>query len=168
MIIATTPRLSIRRFTESDVEALVPILGDQEVMQYSSAGPITPEQIKTWLYDRFEQYDRITFSVWAVILSEENKLIGICGVKPIEIDGKIEIEILYRFAKPYWNQGYAFEAVNACKEYAFNTLAINSIIAIIDPSNERSLNIINKLNMAYEKDSVYNKIPVRIYRLSKF
>lgn len=167
-MLLTTQRLLIRDFTLEDSQALIPILCDKEVMQYSSNGPIASEQILLWLEDKMAQYERLGFSVWAVILKEENKLIGFCGVKPIEIDGRTEIELLYRFAKAYWNHGYAFEAILACKDYAFNTLAINNIIAIVDPKNERSINIINKLQMAYEKDSVYNKFAIRIYRLNKF
>lgn len=168
MILTTTPRLLIRHLTEEDLEALVPILSDKEVMQYSISGPIPKEKIVTWLNNLIAEYDHPGFSVWAIILKDENQLIGFCGIRPIEIDGRTEIEIIFRLAKAYWNQGYAFEAAEACKEYAFNKLAINSIIAIVDSQNERSINVINKLDMAYEKDSIYEGFPIRVYRLNKF
>lgn len=168
MVLTTTPRLGIRNLTLEDQEALVPILSDEEVMQYSTRGPISKEKIITWLNDTIAEYNSPGFSVWAIILKNENQLIGYCGIRPIEIDGRTEIEIAFRLAKAYWNQGYAFEAALACKEYAFNQLAINRIIAIIDPRNERSINVADKLGMAYEKDSIYKGIPVRVYRLDKF
>jgi len=168
MILTTTPRLLIRQLEETDHDALIPILSDKDVMQYSTLGPISSEQITLWLDERIALYDRLGFSVWAVILKEEDKLIGFCGIKPIDLDGLREIEIMFRFAKAYWNKGYAFEAAQACKQYAFDTLAINSLIAIVDPNNERSLNLIDKLNMTYEKDSVYKNFPIRVYRLNKF
>lgn len=168
MVLATTPRLLIRHLTENDAEALLPILCDKEVMQYSIRGPISKDEIDIWLKGIIAEYDRPGFSVWAIILKDENKLIGFSGIRPIVIDGHMEIEIIFRLAKSYWNQGYAFEAAQACIEYAFNQLAINSIIAIVDPRNERSINVIDKLKMNYEKDSIYQNFPIRVYRLNKF
>lgn len=168
MIITTTPRLVIRQFTEEDEDALIPILSDKEVMQYSTSGPLSKEQINTWLKDTIAEYDHPGFSVWGIIRKEDNQLIGFSGVRPIVIDGHTEIEIIFRIAKIYWNQGYAFEATQASIQYAFDTLAINSLIAIVDPSNERSINVIDKLKMSYEKDSVYKNFHIRVYRLNKF
>lgn len=168
MTITTTPRLLIREIEQNDLDALVPILSDPEVMQYSTRGPISREEIITWIDNVIAEYNRLNFSVWAIILQEENKLIGYCGIRPIDLDGKTEIEIMFRLAKNYWNQGYAFEATKAAQQYAFDTLAINSIIAIVDPQNVRSLNVIDKLQMIYEKDSVYKNFPIRVYRLNKF
>lgn len=168
MILATTPRLWVRHFEENDLDALVPILSDEEVMRYSTTGALSKEKIAAWLSRTIAQYEHPGFSPWAIILKENNTLIGFSGISPIELDGRMEIEILFRLAKPYWNQGYAYEATLACINYAFDTLGINTLIAIVDPKNERSLNVINKLNMIYEKDSVYKNIPVRVYRLNKF
>lgn len=168
MLLATTSRLFIRHLTEEDGEALVSILCDNEVMRYSIRGPMSKEEIDTWLKGVIAEYDHPGFSVWAIILKDENKLIGFSGIRPVVIDGHMEIEIMFRLAQAYWNQGYAFEAAQACIEYAFNQLAINSIIAIVDPRNERSINVIDKLKMAYEKDSIYKNFPIRVYRLNKF
>lgn len=168
MIIATTPRLILRSLTQDDLESLIPILSNKVVMEFSSTGPLTKEKIQLRLNEIIEEYERIGFSVWAIILKEDNSLIGICGIHPIDLDGRNEAEISFRLSQAYWNQGYAYEAVQAAIEYAFNTLAINEIIAVVDPKNSRSVNVIEKLRMSYEKDSIYKGFPVQVYRLKKF
>lgn len=166
--LTTTPRLLLRPLELDDLESLVPILSDPLVMEYSASGPLSKEKIQVWLTDMIAEYELPGFSVWAVILKDENKLIGFCGIRPVDLDGRTEIELIFRFAQTYWGQGYATEASHGAIEYAFNSLAINNVIAIVDPRNTRSLNVLQKLHMHYEKDSIYKEFPVRVYRLNKF
>ena len=168
MTLPETNRLRIRRLTQEDKDALVPILGDPEVMEFSSTGPLTEAQIEEWLEAQLKEYEHLGFAPWAVVNKEDGKLIGFCGIKPVNLDGQLEIEILFRFAKAYWGQGYASEAAEACKDYGMNKLAFNRIIAIIGPDNERSLRVADKLGMSYEKDTVYKGVSVRVYNLNKF
>lgn len=112
--ITETDNLLIRRLTTEDADALVPILGDPEVMEFSTTGPLSLEEIFEWLEKRFKQYEHPGFSFWAVVLKSTDKVIGICGILPLDIDGRIEIEIGYRFNKAYWGQGYAREATKTC------------------------------------------------------
>lgn len=167
MTLATTPRLLIRTLQLDDLDALVPILGDKAVMEFST-GSLSKDEIQEWLITRIAEYDTNGFSVWAIVLKDENKLIGFCGIRPADLDGRTEIELIFRFAQAYWGQGYATEAARGVVEYAFNTLAINEIIAVINSRNTRSQNVLQKLGMFYEKDSVYKGFPVRVYRLNKF
>ncbi len=168
MILATTRRLFLRPLQPDDLEPLIPILSDSAVMEYSTTGPLSKEKIQEWLTTIIAEYELPGFSVWAIILKEDNKLIGFCGIRPVEIDGRTEIELIFRLATAYWGEGYATEASLGVIEYAFNTLAINSVIAVVDPRNTRSLSVLEKLHMSHEKDSIYKEFPVRVYRLSKF
>ena len=163
-----TDRLTIRHLTKEDKNALLPILGDAEVMKFSSTGPLSEEQIDEWLDERLEEYEHPGFAPWAVVNKDEDKLIGFCGFNGVDLDGQVEIELLYRFAKAYWGQGYASEAAEASKDFGMNKLAFNRIIAIISPENERSLRVAEKLEMSYEKDTVYKGFSARVYVLSKF
>lgn len=168
MIITTTPRLLIRKLEMSDLEGLKAILGDKVVMEFSSIGALDEEGIRQWLKKTLSQYISPGFSVWGMVLKETEQLIGFAGIKPVELDGRMEIEIIFRLARNYWGQGYAIEAVRGVLHYAFNQLAVNNVIAVVEPNNVRSLRVIERLKMTYEKDSIYHGFFVRIYRLSKF
>ena len=67
-------------------------------------------------------------------------MVGI-GNKP-EVDN--EIEIAYFVSRQYRNQGYITEAANALVTWAFQTLQISSLIAIVEPENVPSQRIVEK------------------------
>jgi len=165
--ILETPRLTIRHFTLEDLDALTIILGNPKVMEFSLKGPLSREETQDWLQTRLQQYEHPGFSLWALIHKTDNKLIGFCGIAPLQIDGHTEIEIGYRLDQIYWGQGLATEACEACRDYAFNKLAFSRIIAIVEPQNTRSVNVIDKLGMTYEKDTLYAGISVRFYILNR-
>jgi ribosomal-protein-alanine N-acetyltransferase len=83
-------------------------------------------------------------------------VIGYCGLFFFpDVGGQPEIEIGYRFARSAWGQGYATEAALAVRDYAFTTLGIKRLIAMVDPSNVASIRVVEKTGMHYEKDVMF-------------
>ncbi len=67
-MILQTPRLSLREFTEADLDALAPIMADPEVMRFSLSGPQSKEVVKHNLENHILQhYREHGFGLWAVI-----------------------------------------------------------------------------------------------------
>ena len=56
MQILETSRLTLRYITSRDAEALMPILGDAEVMQFSIIGVHSKKQIKQCIAQRLISY----------------------------------------------------------------------------------------------------------------
>ena len=81
---------------------------------------------------------------------------GYCGLFFFpDIDGQAEVEIGYRLARAVWGKGYATEAAQAVRNFAFTTLDIKRLIAMIDPSNIASIRVAKKIGMHYEKDVMF-------------
>ena len=162
-----TPRLMIRKLRWRDRDALTHILGDPEVMQFSLGGALSKDEIEAFLRDRvFAGYDRKGFSFYGVVEKTQQNLIGICGLLAQKIGDREEIEIGYRFARPYWGRGLATEAATVVRDYGLKTFHFTRLIAIIEPKNIRSIRVAEKIGMTYEKDSFFHDIPVQIYSLS--
>ena len=161
-----TERLYLHQFTLDDVQALLPILGDADVMQFSIDGPLTAEQIEHLLTTRYIKcYEEHGFGRMAVIDKSTNKLIGFCGISYQEIDGEQMLEIGYRFAKQYWGKGYATEAGLAVKEYARDVLKLPQFLAIIEPANTQSIRVAQKIGMSLWKPSMFHGKVVHLYRI---
>jgi [ribosomal protein S5]-alanine N-acetyltransferase len=79
MQILETSRLTLRYITSRDAEALMPILGDAQVMQFSIIGVHSPRQIKQFIEQRLISYLEYGFGLYAVVHKPNQELIGYCG-----------------------------------------------------------------------------------------
>jgi RimJ/RimL family protein N-acetyltransferase len=151
--IASTERLFLRHFHLLDGEVMAQVFGDPEVMRFGD-GVQTKEWIDTWLRICLERYyETWGFGPYAVVEKDSHDVIGYCGLFYFpDINGKPEVEIGYRFARAAWGKGYATEAVSAVRDFAFYTLGIKRLIAIIDPANSASIHVAQKIGMRYEQD----------------
>jgi ribosomal-protein-alanine N-acetyltransferase len=157
MLTLTTERLLIRHFHILDIEPLYRVFGDADVMRYGY-GVQTKEWVKDWLHSCFEQYYQTWgFGPYAVIERDSQSVIGYCGLFFFpDVNGQPEIEIGYRLAKSAWGQGYATEAARSIRDFAFVTLGIKRLIAMIDPSNVVSIRVAEKIGMHYERDVMFD------------
>ena len=170
MIPLTTERLFLRHFHILDAEAMYRVFGDPEVMRFGD-GVQTREWVDAWLLTCLERYYKTWgFGPYAVIERHSQELIGYCGLFFFpDVGGQPEVEIGYRLARSTWGKGYATEAATAVRNYAFDTLGIMRLIAIIDPSNTASIRVAEKLNMHHEKDVMFQGYthPDRVYVVSR-
>lgn len=145
-MILETNRLYLREIEQSDYDSLSKILQDEEVM-YAYEHAFSDKEVQEWLERQITRYHNDGFGLWAVILKENNKMIGQCGLTIQDCDNEKVVEIGYLFQKVYWHKGYATEAAIACKEYAFDKLNINEVFSIIRDTNIASQKVALRNNM---------------------
>ena len=152
MVIVETERLRLRPFRLTDTEAMHRVFGDAQVMRFGD-GVQTPQWVHDWLCRCLETYQQKPGTgPWAVVEKRSAETMGYCGLFHFpDVGGRPETEIGYRLARPYWGQGYATEAVCAVRDYAFETLGLSRVIALIDPQNVASIRVAEKAGMQYER-----------------
>jgi len=159
-----TDRLVIRSIQEIDIESLARLWTDPEVTYYMGGPRNYEEVIKDLKEDIQAKRD---FDLWPVIEKETDQVIGHCGIIDKEVDSKKEYEIVYVIAKSAWGKGYATEAANAMKDYAFKQLDLKRIIALIRPANTKSERVALKIGLRYEKDTIRpNAWTMKVYALN--
>ena len=163
MQILETPRLIVRYFTIRDIEALVPILSDPQVMEFSIIGVHNRQQIKQFIEQRLLSYLEPGFGLYALNYKQNGKLIGYCGFFVQKIDEDKEVELGYRLAANYWGRGLATEAVQHIAEYGRSKFNFKRFVCIIEPNNTRSIRVAEKLEMKLEKKIIYYGINANLY-----
>lgn len=135
----------IRTFRDDDIPAVHAIYSESLVWRYMGVGPTTTLDETRGRLERMlvHQRDR-GFSFWAVTLAEDGRLLGDCGLIPLEGVGP-GIELGYRFASEHWGKGYATEAAIACRDLGFERYGLERIYVDVHPENERSQNVARKL-----------------------
>ncbi|KAB8138149.1 GNAT family N-acetyltransferase [Gracilibacillus oryzae] len=151
MKIIETDRLYLRELVLEDALRLASVLSDPESMQYYPA-PFTFWKVESWIKWNIENYEKYNHGLWAVILKEQDILIGDCGITMQEIDGEIVPEIGFHIIKDYWNKGYATEAAMACQNYAFDVLQYPVVYSYTTVKNVPSQKVAEKIGMRKVKE----------------
>lgn len=151
--ILETKRLILRRLMLDDLDALFALYRDPEIRRYFPEGTLTYEETREeleWFLHGHPIHPEL--GLWATIHKETNQFIGRCGLLPWTIEEHTEVEVAYLLAKAYWGQGLATEAAQAIRDYGFEQLHLARLICLIDPANQASRRVAEKIGMTLEKE----------------
>ena len=155
MVPIETPRLILRPFTDDDAEDIYQVFSDPETMKYflhwlaHSVDDV--RGFITWIKGVQEEHG---FSYWAMVEKSSGRVIGDCGLIPLEGEGP-EIELGCDVRRDKWNLGYATEASQASLEYGFRVLNLDHIVAATDTRNEASQHVLQKLGFTFDRTGPY-------------
>ena len=163
-IILQTPRLILRRFTNSDEDAalLLKLNSDPEVLKYLHEPVLQSLQQAKEIISNIilPQYEK-DLGRWAVHTKNNNEFIGWCGLK--HRPEAYEIDLGYRFIKTAWGKGYATEAALHTLNYGFEELHLKTIIGRAHIENTGSLNILEKIGMHFVGEGLVDDCPVKTF-----
>ena len=148
--IPQTPRLRLREMTPADLPEMAALLGDPEVMRHYPRVK-TRDEALDWIHWNQDLYRAHGHGLWLVTLRDTGEFVGDCGLTPQPVDGTTEIEIGYHVRADRQGHGYATEAATACRDFARDALALDRIVAIIDPGNIASQRVAGKIGLARER-----------------
>jgi RimJ/RimL family protein N-acetyltransferase len=154
-----TERLLLRRWRVGDAAPFAAINADPEVMRWIGRGHVLGRGLSDDLIARFErEWDDRGFGLWAVAPRDDPaQLLGFSGLTvPMFLPAVLPaVEVGWRFAHSAWGQGYATEAARRALAFAFEEHAMREVITIIDPANDRSLRVAEKLGMSSRPDRLH-------------
>lgn len=161
-----TARLNLRPFTPDDLDDLFLVFGDPEVMRYISGGkPRSREDTETGLLRTIEGWKKRGFGFWAMTQKGLERVIGYCGLVPLE--DTPEIEVAYGLTKSEWGKGFASEAAQASLRFGFEELKLERIVAVVHPENTSSKRVLEKLCMTCTKRGHYYGADLIYYEMSR-
>ncbi len=147
----TTERLVLRRFRPADRGPFAMLNADPEVVRYLRDGiPMTRAESDALIEAIDAHWAEHGFGLWCAAPREEpGTCLGFVGLAvPSFLPAVLPaVEVGWRLARPAWGRGLATEGARAALDHAFTTLQLKSVISVIDPGNERSVRVAEKLGM---------------------
>jgi len=92
------------------------------------------------------------FAQWAVEIPAVTPFAGFIGLTVPRFEARFTpcVEIGWRLAAEYWDQGYATEGARAALQYGFETLRFTEVLSFTVPANIRSRRVMERLGMTHD------------------
>jgi RimJ/RimL family protein N-acetyltransferase len=170
MPILQTERLLIRPFTFDDLEIYQEINVANGWTDESMTAEANFQARRDWLewsvrnYEQLAQLHQPPYGDRAVVLKENDRLIGGCGLVPLLMPfgqlpafggqanslNSTQIGLFWMIGPTYQRQGLATEAAEAIVRYAFEELRLTRLIATTKYTNLASAGVMRRLGMTVE------------------
>jgi [ribosomal protein S5]-alanine N-acetyltransferase len=154
-VILETARLILREMSLADLDFVAEMLADSEVMRYYPKC-YSREEAQTWVQRQMNRYARHHHGLWLVLEKAGGRPVGQVGLLIQQFRGAEEKEIACLIHQPFWRRGLATEAALACRDYAFDVLGRQRVIALIRPENAPSQGVAQKLGMLPEPECIWH------------
>ena len=148
-----TERLILRRFVESDAEAMFQNWASSaENLTYVTWDPhsdveVTRNSIRNWV----ASYANPNYYKWAICLKEKpEQVIGDISIVAID-ENDSSCEIGYVLGKAYWGNGIMTEALKAVLDFSFTQVGFQKVKARYASLNPASGRVMEKAGMSYLK-----------------
>ncbi|MFL6591469.1 MAG: GNAT family N-acetyltransferase [Luteimonas sp.] len=143
-------RVCLRPPTADDADALFALFADPAVMRYWSRPPMTTRaEAEGLIGEILAGFDQRTLFNWMVVSRSDDALIGTCALFRIERRHR-RAEIGYSLRSDHWGRGLAVESVSLMLDWAFRTLRLHRVEADIDPRNDGSRKLLERLDFTSE------------------
>jgi RimJ/RimL family protein N-acetyltransferase len=144
-----TPSLTLRRWAEQDVEALVEIADDRAIwanMRDRFPHPYTRADAEAWIALCAKE----TSPPRAFAIEVHGRAAGGIGLELFDDVHRGSAEIGYWLGRSFWGHGLATEAVVAVAQYGFERLGLERIQAQVFAWNDASTRVLVKAGFAFE------------------
>lgn len=161
-----TERLILRPPTNADLDDWASrVFADPEVIRYMPKRDMTPyARAERALMVSNENWTAHGYGGWIIRDKVDGQLVGSCDLDREELG---EVELGYCLAKAYWGKGIATETAQAIVRFAFETLKLERLVAVVVPENIASWRLLENIGFKYEKKAHYYGWDVEYYGIRR-
>jgi RimJ/RimL family protein N-acetyltransferase len=142
-------RLHLRGPTAGDADDLFALFSDPEVMRYWSRAPMRERgEAEGLIGEMLEAFGKRELINW-VVAGRDDRVIGTCTLFHFDPRHR-HAEVGYALRSDHWGRGLASEAVSLAIDWALQALDLHRVEADIDPRNEASRRLLERLGFRSE------------------
>jgi len=157
-----TERLILRFVRLEDWKDIHEYYSDIECTKYTTRRPLNENESWQKMAALAGHWQLRKYGSYAL---EEKKLKRVIGLAGLDYPNDWpEPEIQWGLVRKFWSMGYAKEAAKAVKEMAGKYLPELSLISVIHPENQNSINLAKSLGANFEKEYYFRDDTWNIYR----
>ena len=149
MVALETERLLLRQFELSDDDFVLRLLNEESFLNFiGDKGVRTHEDARGYLCDGpMASYAAHGFGLFLVAEKNNGKPIGMCGL--LKRNDQEHPDIGFAFLAEHQSQGFAHESAKAVMNFGHGRLKIEIIVAFVNPDNERSIRLLERLGLRF-------------------
>jgi len=160
-----TERVLLRGWREEDLDPYAEMLASTEVTRFLGGDPRSRDETWREIAMLIGHWELRGYGLWVVERKADGALLGRVGLwRP---EGWPGLEVGWALAPHAQGAGYATEAAHASVQWAWKELGARELISVIDPANERSRRVAERLGMSLRREQTVNGRPAQIYGLDR-
>jgi ribosomal-protein-alanine N-acetyltransferase len=157
-----TPRLKATKLAREDLPDLVQLHLDSEVSRFLG-GVRAPSATATYLETNLRHWADHGLGLWT-LRTGDGAFIGRAGLRHVELEGVLELELAYTFVRSAWGQGFATEIARALVEIWERRCSEPSLVGIVMKGNLSSERVLLKAGFSHERDAVFHDENCGVFR----
>jgi RimJ/RimL family protein N-acetyltransferase len=144
-----TERLTLRRLTTGDRDALAAVFAKPEVWRFPLGRAMTIEETEAFLDAQIDQYESCGVACWLATERATERVVGYVGISVPTFHPAIlpTVEVGWRFDPDVWGRGYATEGAAAALDESFGSLGLDSVCSLPQDENVASVRVAERLGM---------------------
>jgi RimJ/RimL family protein N-acetyltransferase len=148
IFVVQTPRVLLRQWLDSDLAPFTAMGQDAEVMKFFPK-LLSCQESAELVEHCSSLISKRGWGFWAAEEISTKLFIGFIGlnIPSASLPFSPCVEIGWRLARPYWNQGFAREGAQAALDFAFNSLQLSEVVSFTALENTRSEAVMKRLEM---------------------
>ena len=161
-----TERLILRRYKETDIDAIYDIITDKRLSTYIKVPELTKEQelecIKEWI----KEADDSKYERWVIERKKDDAIVGNIDVNTV-VKKHNYCNVGYTIRYDYWGNGYAAEALEAVSNHLLKESGYYLVECSCNELNKQSSRVMEKAgfkkdgyiaNRRLNKDGTYSGV----------
>ena len=151
MITVETERLVLRPLVLEDAAFVLELVNDPSWLRYiGDRGIRTLDAARDYIRNGpMVSHAKHGFGLDLIVRKSDGAALGICGL--LKRDTLDDIDVGFALLPQFCGQGYAREAVAAILRHGRSTFGLKRIVAITDPANVASIQLLEKLGFKFER-----------------